>query len=249
MITPKPDDIVNFFQIVNAGLTENPPPADESDLMMQFKKINVGPNQKFSEGQLKAEEKQIWLDAVKDGFQEMRKMLFARFKILNGWALNPPHMGDFGDDYLYRAYVALTGLGGVVPEEAIYLPKIRAKDDPPLSGQNRYLLHFSKDNLPPVAAFWSLSMYEVAPDRRQYFTRNPIDRFSIGNLTDGLKYQPDGSLDIYIQHQSPGLDRESNWLPAPEGRFSMIIRAFQPDQSIICGDYGFPEIRILDAAE
>ena len=246
MITPERENMVNFFQIVNAGLTENPPPEEESDLMSQFEKITIGPNQAFNADQLANENKQIWTKAANDGFQEMRKLIFSLYKELNGWALCPRHMGNFGQDYLFRGYIALTGLGGLVPEEAIYLPKMRPKEAPPFSGHNRYLMHFSKDNLPPVAAFWSLSMYEVTPDRRQYFTQNPINRYSIGDMTDGLRYNADGSLDIYIQHPSPGPDRESNWLPAPEANFAMTMRAFEPDPSIISGEYQFPEIRILD---
>jgi len=245
-ITPEREDMVNFFQIVNASLTENPPPDEESDLMSQFEKITVGPNQVFNADQLDSKNKPIWTKASNDGFQEMRKVVFSLYKILNGWAHCPAHMGNFGQDYLYRGYIALTGLGGLVPEEATYLPKIRQKEAAPYSGHNRYLLHFSKENLPPVTAFWSLSMYEVTPDRRQYFTQNPINRFSIGDMTDGLQYNADGSLDIYIQHQPPGADRESNWLPAPEFNFAMTMRAFEPDASIISGEYQFPEIQILD---
>ncbi len=157
----------------------------------------------------------------------------------------PPHMGNFSRDYFYRAYVVVSGLGGVAPEEALYLPLLGDKGAPPFSGENRYLLHFTKGSLPPVKAFWSLSMYKIAPDRRLYFVQNSINRFFISNLTDGLTYQPDGSLDIYIQNQSPEPDLESNWLPAPESRFSMLMRAYQPDPAIINGEYRFLEIRIL----
>jgi len=248
MIRPEVEEMVNFFQVVNAGLTENAPPAEESDLMKEFEKISIGPNQVFITDQLQGENKQTWLQAANDGFQEMRKAFFSLYKDLNGWALCPRHMGDYGQDYLYRAYIALTGLGGLVPEEAIYLPNIRKKGTPTLSGQNRYLLHFDKNNLPPVGAFWSLAMYEITMDRRQYFAQNPINRYSIGNFTDGIQYNSDGSLDIYIQNQLPVHDRESNWLPAPEGNFSMVMRAFEPEPSIINGEYQFPEIQILGSS-
>jgi len=232
----------------DAASAENAPPAEESDLMKEFEKISIGPNQVFITDQLQGENKQTWLQAANDGFQEMRKAFFSLYKDLNGWALCPRHMGDYGQDYLYRAYIALTGLGGLVPEEAIYLPNIRKKGTPTLSGQNRYLLHFDKNNLPPVGAFWSLAMYEITMDRRQYFAQNPINRYSIGNFTDGIQYNSDGSLDIYIQNQLPVHDRESNWLPAPEGNFSMVMRAFEPEPSIINGEYQFPEIQILGSS-
>ena len=167
-------------------------------------------------------------------------------RIVNGWRLGSENLGNYGSDYLFRALIALTGLAALVPEEATYLSWIGKKDAPRISGHNRYRLRFEADQLPPVNAFWSLTMYEIMPDKRLFLVDNPIRRYSIGGMTEGLKYNEDGSVDLYIQHTSPGPDHESNWLPAAQDRFSLVMRAYQPDPSIIRGEYRFPELQMLD---
>jgi hypothetical protein len=97
--------------------------------------------------------------------------------------------------------------------------------------------------LPPVDAFWSLAMYDLP---KFYLVENPINRYSIGDRTPGLRYNADGSLDIYIQRDSPGAERESNWLPAPEGDFRPLIRMYQPGEAVLSGAYALPPIRGVD---
>jgi hypothetical protein len=113
----------------------------------------------------------------------------------------------------------------------------------PFHGRNRYILHFEKGGLPPVDAFWSLTMYGVEEDMRGFLVKNPINRYSVGDRTKGLKYNGDGSLDIFIQHDSPGPDKESNWLPAPNDRFRLTLRAYQPRTELLEGRYLIPKIR------
>jgi len=97
--------------------------------------------------------------------------------------------------------------------------------------------------MPPTDAFWSVTMYDIP---KFYLVANPINRYSIGDRTPGLKYNPDGSLDIYIQHESPGPDKESNWLPAPEGDFRPILRMYQPRQEALDGAFVLPPIRRVE---
>ena len=111
-------------------------------------------------------------------------------------------------------------------------------DRQPLSGAARYTLHFEKDQLPPADAFWSLTMYGAD----QFFVANPIDRFAIGDR-DKLRFNADGSLDLYIQHDSPGEARQSNWLPAPVGPFSMNLRLYLPRREALDGRWTPPAIR------
>ena len=141
----------------------------------------------------------------------------------NGWYLPSRMIGIYGNDYLLRAFIAYAGLGALPPEDAIYPSANVGPNGKPLEGTTRQVLHFDKEQLPPDDAFWSLTMYGAD----QYFIANPINRFAIGDR-DKLAFNPDGSLDLYIQHESPGKDKEQNWLPAPAGRYSINLRLYLP---------------------
>src|SRR5262249_35141221 len=148
-------------------------------------------------------------------------------------------MGVYGNFYLKRAVVAMVGLGANQPEDAIYPLCLADADSKPLKGENNYVLHFAKDELPPVSAFWSLTMY----DAKGYQVANPLDRFALGDR-DALKYNADGSLDIYIQHESSGKDKESNWLPAPKsGELGLTMRLYAPKAEVIDGRWNPPPVR------
>ncbi len=126
-----------------------------------------------------------------------------------------PKCGTYGYDYLLRAAITEGSLGANVPEEAIYAKTQTGTDGQPLSGANNYLMHFDKGNLPPVNAFWSLSMYNTTT---HMFVPNSINSYSVSEQKNKFMYNPDGSLDIYIQNEEP-VGKESNWLPAPKGDF------------------------------
>jgi hypothetical protein len=108
-----------------------------------------------------------------------------------------------------------------------------------LSGTERYVLHFDEENMPPADVFWSLSMYNATTFM---FVPNPVDRYSIGDRTEGLKQNPDGSLDLYVQNEKPA-EYESNWLPAPDGEFYMVLRMYQPGPEVLNGTYQIPPVR------
>jgi hypothetical protein len=153
----------------------------------------------------------------------VKKFINARLLVLgadvNGWdiigmVVNGSNItndvGNFGTDYLMRAAVAKYGLFGASPEEAVYPGTFTDSQGQNLTGAIKYVIYFDKGQTPPVNAFWSLILYNNA----SYFADNSINRYAIGDRTPGLKYNEDGSLDIYIQHDSPGPDKESNWLSA-----------------------------------
>ena len=163
---------------------------------------------------------------------------------IDGWSYPPGRLGDFGQDYAFRASVAVSGLAALPPVEAMYM---RAKGDLPgalFEGLRNWVLHFPADALPPVKSFWSLSLYEATPDGQFYFTDNPINRYAIGDRTEGLKYNADGSLDIWIGHALPLGDRAANWLPAPEGPFALFMRAYLPKPELLDGGYRFPPVSL-----
>ena len=132
-----------------------------------------------------------------------------------------------------RAGVAYAGLGANTIEDAVYPTAFADADGKPFSSESRYILHFNKDQIPPVRAFWSLTMY----NEKQLLSANPIDRYAIGDR-DKLTFNPDGSLDLYIQRDSPGQDKEANWLPAPKsGPFTMNMRLYWPKPEVLDGSW------------
>jgi hypothetical protein len=136
-----------------------------------------------------------------------------------------------------RAAFSANLTGANVPEEILY-PNTRVDDKgAPLSGANKYVLHFDKDKLPPVSVFWNMSMY----DEKQFFIENDFKRYSIGSTTDGLKTDPDGSVTILIQNERP--EDTSNWLPAPTGPFNLTMRFYGAQTSILDGSYRLPGVR------
>jgi hypothetical protein len=130
-------------------------------------------------------------------------------------------------------------LGGIVandPEEAVYLLSFADGDGETLTGANGYEVRFAPGEEPPVNAFWSLTMYST----NYNLVPNPIDRYSLGDRTKGLKRDSDGGLTFYVQQDSPGEEKESNWLPAPEGPFFVILRMYQPHQEVIDAKWAAP---------
>ena len=245
-VAPDLKDPWQFFRIVNIGLTENPPPADEAPLMAELAKIGIGPDQTFDQSRFNEEQRKIILKAIEDTAQEMRRGLSQTGQLREGWNYPPLHLGNYGKDYPLRAVTALMGLAALEPAEAFYFGAQRDKQGNPLTGENRYRLHFNKGQLPPVEAFWSISMYEVTPDQRAFFVDNSIHRYAIGDRTKGLKFNNDGSLDIIMQRYSPGRELESNWLPTPAGVFRVSFRAYQPGQAILNGSYVMPGIQRIE---
>jgi hypothetical protein len=145
--------------------------------------------------------------------------------------MNTDAIGVYGNYYLKRAIVALIGLGANQPDDAIYPVAISDSDGNSVMAENKYVLHFSKDELPPVDAFWSLTMY----DAEGFQIANSINRFAIGDR-DPLSFNGDGSLDLYIQNENPGSDKESNWLPAPKGgRLGLTLRLYAPRPQVEVG--------------
>lgn len=158
-------------------------------------------------------------------------------EIVNGWRYTMAG-GRAGHDLALRAALASNLLGANVAEQMLY-PNNRVDDQgQPLSGKNTYILHFPKDALPPVSVFWNLAMY----DEKEFFIENDFKRYTIGSTTDGLKTADDGSITIFIQHDDPGAEKQSNWLPAPEGIFNLTMRLYGAQSSILDGSYRLPAV-------
>jgi hypothetical protein len=137
--------------------------------------------------------------------------------------------------------VALTYIAINVPQDALYPPSTANATGAPYSGANNYVMHFAKNDVPPVNAFWSLTLY----DTQNYLVANPINRYAIAPHLGNLTYNPDGSLDIYIQNKTPGADKESNWLPAPSDQFDLALRLYWPQESALNGSWVSPVVQTV----
>ncbi|MEW6114530.1 MAG: DUF1214 domain-containing protein, partial [Thermodesulfobacteriota bacterium] len=151
---------------------------------------------------------------------------------------NTNTMGVYGNYYLKRAQVAMIGLGANLPEDAIYPINIGDSEGKPLTGVNTYVLHFSKAELPPVNAFWSVTLY----DKDGFPVANKLNRFALGDR-DELKFNADGSLDLYIQNETPGPGKEPNWLPAPKDAFNLLMRLYSPGPPALDGRWAPPAVK------
>ena len=158
-------------------------------------------------------------------------------EIVNGWRYSMGG-GRAGYDLALRAAFATHLLGANVPEQLFY-PNVRVDaQNRPLTGSNKYVLRFEKDKIPPVSVFWNMSMY----DDKEFFIENDFKRYSIGSTTDGLKTDADGSITIYIRHENPGADKQSNWLPAPAEGFNLTMRLYGAESPILDGSYRLPPV-------
>ena len=187
--------------------------------------------------------------AIEAGFAAARARTRAERRpgtIENGWIYPRPNLGDYGTDYAYRASVAVNGLGAMTPVEAMYLRSAAPTPTGLFDGKRLHRLHFAANALPPVDAFWSLSMYERTADGGFYFVANPLRRYAIGDRTPGLTRNADGSLDLWIGHDDPGAARRSNWLPAPAGPFALSLRAYLPRADLREGRWRAPAVEPVD---
>jgi hypothetical protein len=155
----------------------------------------------------------------------------------NGWN-SPVNNAEWGTDYLNRTATAKSNMFDNLPTETKYIYTDDDSQGKQLTGQNSYSITFPKGPLPPVKGFWSVTLYNEV----HFFNPNPLQRFSLGTKNKNLKYNADGSLTLYAGAKSPGQDKESNWLPAPDGTFSLYIRAYWPDKAIIDGTWQPPQI-------
>jgi hypothetical protein len=235
-------DAATFFARLNAVMKDNPPASADAEAMKRFAAIGVVPGEPFDLAKLDSPVAR----GVERGARAGREKIVAAAKkplgkTINNWSVMIDKMGRYGTDYTFRAVVAHIALGANLPEDAIYPRAIADAEGKPLTGANRYLIRFPKGQTPPVDAFWSITMY----DNEQFFVENPIDRYAIGDR-DKLKFGDDGSLTLYIQHASPGVDRESNWLPASKDEFNLIMRLYWPKKQVLDGAWKPPAVERLE---
>lgn len=229
-----------YFSLLADLLKKNPPAAADAPIIARMGKIGIVPGQKFNASGLSPAVRTALPNVPKTGFEAiMAHEKQGGMKVVNGWLVSL-NTGDYGTDYLQRAFITAVGLGANRPQDAVYPLTTVDSQGKKLNGANRYVLRFPKGQTPPVQGFWSLTMY----DSNYFFVNNPLNKYTVSPRND-LQYNSDGSLDIYIQNQSPGKDKEANWLPAPEGDFVLMLRMYWPKEkapSIIDGSWQPPAV-------
>jgi hypothetical protein len=231
-----------YFKAANALLLENPPPATDRGMLRRIAPLGLGAPMMWDPARTTAQDAAAIAAGVDEARQLLRSAGFGG-KQVGGWIFRASDSGAFFQDYLGRARVAVGGLAALPPPEAMYLTAVPPGGGRQFDGDGLWRLRFAKGMTPPVDAFWSLTMYEAAPEGGFYLTRNPINRYAIGDRTPGLTRGADGSLEILISRTDPGGARSANWLPAPAGGpFTMILRAYLPRPELISQGYTPPTI-------
>ena len=227
-----------FFAYGAELMAKYPPHITDWSQLSRMKRIGMEPGKPFDLTKADPAIRVALEQAPPDAIKAIQAKYQTQARVVNGWQMNTDTMGVWGNYYLKRAVTAMTGLGANQPEDALYPQSLTDADGKPFVGGNRYLLHFAKSELPPAGAFWSLTMY----DAEGFPVANPIKRYAIGDR-DALAYNRDGSLDIYIQPESPGKDRESNWLPSPKsGALNITMRLYAPKAEALDGRWNPPPI-------
>ncbi len=232
---------LEFFNILNFVLQFGPTHPSEQDLMARFAKIGVGAGKSFDQGKLSTEMKAAIEQGIADAWSDLDRV---EKEMESGKVTSGDLFGTrehLQNNYLYRMLGAVWGIYGNSKEEAIYPTySVDAAGRKLDTSVNDYTLRFGPGELPPVKAFWSLTMYEMPAS---YLYPNPINRYLLNSpMLPQFKKDADGGLTFYIQHESPGADKEANWLPAPNGPFKIVMRLYGPKPEAADGRWKLPQL-------
>jgi hypothetical protein len=226
-----------FFAYAAEILKAQPPHITDQPILAEMQRIGIERGKTFDIDKVDPAIKAGLLTAPEDGLKLMAWKVASLARVVNGWSMNTDTMGVYGNYYLKRAIVAQVGLGANLPEDAIYPLNLADESDKPLDGSNSYVLHFDKGTIPPVDAFWSVTLY----DAEGYQVANSVNRFAVSSWMP-LKYNSDGSLDLYFQNAGPAAANEANWLPAPKGSFNLTMRLYAPKSEALTGKWNPPAV-------
>lgn len=225
-------DVSTFYATFAQLLKHNPPAAADAPMLQTLRAVGVHPEGTLTSGSIPPA---LMRRAAREVLAKIARAT-TMIPTVNGWTM-PSIIGTYGTDYRARAAIAYIGIGANIPEDAIYPTAFVDSDDRPLDGAYRYRIHFAQDQMPPVHAFWSITLYNA----RSFLAPNTLHRYAL-NDRNALQHNADGSLDIYIQHTSPGTAYERNWLPAPLEPFSLTLRLYWPDASVLDGRWKPPAV-------
>jgi hypothetical protein len=238
----------DYFNLLAKLMKDNPPAAADKPMVAKMAKLGIVPGQPFTTQKLGPLAKDAFSIVPKMGVDRIMRhlkegIIEGDLKYHEGWMFTTD-TGIYGTKYLQRALVTAIGLGANRPQDAVY----PTSEGPSLlgsyTGEKKYVMHFPKGQLPPADGFWSLTMY----DKDYFFVANPLNRYSI-SARQNLKPNADGSVDLYIQNESPGTDKESNWLPAPKDKFILMMRLYWPKTtppSLLDGTWKIPQVKAVE---
>ncbi len=238
-------DAAAYFKLFAELLKTNPAAPEDAPMLAKLAKIGIVPGQDFDASKLDPAVAKGLAGAPKPAQELIMDWMKAGivagdFKLEHGW-LFTTKAGQYGTSYVQRALVTAIGLGANRPQDAVYPTSEGPNITEKYSGEKKYVMRFEKGQLPPVNGFWSLTMYDAG----YFFVDNPLNRYNLSQRNK-FKANPDGSIDLHIQHESPGKDKESNWLPAPKGEFVLMMRMYWPKEeapSIIDGSWKVPGVK------
>lgn len=229
-----------FFAAFARAMKANPPHAADEPVIAELARIGLVPGQDFDPSKLTSEKLQALNEGARAAAERIEKFVPSGGAVKPGWTSFQGTLGRYGTNYMARAVTARVAIGANPPEDAVYMSSSADGSGQVLNGSERYWMHFDATGLPPVQAFWSVTAY----DKDGYFVANPMNRYAIGDR-DRLRFNSDGSLDLFIQSQNPGPDHESNWLPSGDGPFNLTIRLYWPKQAILDGRWHPPALERL----
>ena len=228
-------EVKAYFSYLAKLMKTNPPAPADAAMVAKMATIGLVPGQDFDPSKLGAFDQ----EAIKGVPKLAQLRIMEYFKKaavpVNGWTYLTQNIGIYGTDYVQRALVTAIGLGANRPQDAIYPTSQKDADEKEYDGNKKYVMHFDKGQMPPVNAFWSLTMYDAG----FFFVPNSINRYTLSSRNKFVT-NPDGSVDLYLQAESPGKAKEANWLPAPKARFIPMLRLYWPKDtppSIIDGSW------------
>lgn len=226
-----------FFSYAAEVLKAQPPHLTDQPILARLRRIGFEVGKSFDLEKQEPAVARALADAPRDAQKVMEWKLPTLARVVNGWSMNTDTMGVYGNYYLKRAIIARLGLGANLPEDAVYPVNLGDASGRPLDGTKRYRIHFEKSELPPVDALWSITLY----DDQGYQVANPLNRFALSSWMP-LNFNSDGSLDLYFQSDSPGAEKEANWLPAPKTPFNLTMRLYAPKQAVLTGEWAPPPV-------
>ncbi len=226
-----------YFAYAAELLKVNPPHITDEPIIAQMKSIGIEVGKSFEFDKLHPDVQKALEGAPAQAQALMKWKLPTLSRVANGWTMNTDTVGVYGNYYLKRAIVAQFGLGANLPEDAVYPSNLFDDTGKPLDGAHNYAVHFDKGSMPPVNAFWSITLY----DSDGFQVANALNRFAVSSYMP-FKLNTDGSLDLYVQNESPGKDKEANWLPAPKGAFNLLMRLYSPKSEILTGKWNPPAV-------
>ena len=233
-----------FFAYAAELLKLQPPHLTDQPIIARLKRIGFEVGKSFDLDAADPVVKEGLESAPQDAQALMAWKIPTLARVVNGWSMNTDTMGVYGNYYLKRAIVTQLGLGANLPEDAIYPLNLADEAGKPLDGANAYTIHFEKGATPPVNAFWSITLY----DPKGFQVANPLNRFAVSSWMPFVP-NPDGSLDLYFQNESPGADKEASWLPAPKGPFNLTMRLYAPKSEALTGKWNPPPVtRVQDVS-